>query len=88
MAQAGGIGLGLVGGWVVASVALPRGPVAVGGLLAALGAVVAVAGLVGGGDAAGWCVAGGIVGFVIRRGIPVALQRAQSAQRAQGEGGR
>jgi hypothetical protein len=84
MAQAGGIGLGVVAGWVVASVALPRGPAAVGGLLAALGAVVAAAGLVGGADAAGWCVGGGIVGFVIRRGIPVALQR---ARRAQGEGG-
>jgi hypothetical protein len=84
-ALAGGIGLGVVAGWLTASVPLPRTPGPAGGLLVALGALVATAGLLGAGDAATGCLAGVVLGFGVRRGLRAAVPRSTEAEPQEAE---
>lgn len=72
---AGGVGLGLVFGWLVASAPLPARRLSAGAVLVALGALVAEAALLGDGVAAAWCIAAVAVGAALRTGVALVARR-------------
>ena len=69
LSRAGGIGLGLVMGWLLGSAPLPSSPVRGLAVLAALGSAVAVSVAIAGPEAGVAFVFGVLVGFVCRRGL-------------------
>ena len=73
--RAGGVGLGLVAGWLAASTPLPRDPLRVGVLLAVIGAVTAETALLAGGDDAAWTLAAVALAFVLCRAARAAWTR-------------
>ncbi|MGQ0520833.1 MAG: hypothetical protein ACT4PX_06765 [Actinomycetota bacterium] len=76
---AGGVGLGLVFGWLTAAAPLPAGPGRAGALLAALSALAAEAALLGDGAAAAWCVAAMVAGAALRLAVAAAARKGVGA---------
>lgn len=77
--DAGGVGLGLVAGWLAAAAPLPAGPGRLGAVVAALGALAAEVALLGDGAAAAWCVTAMVAGAGLRLGLVVVARRRVAA---------
>jgi hypothetical protein len=78
-AMAGGVGLGLVFGWLAGAAVPVRQPVRAGGMLAAMGAAVAEVAAFGTGADAAACVAAMAVGGAARFGFGAAVKREVAA---------
>ena len=74
-AEAGGVGLGLIFGWLAAATLPVRRPAQAGAVLAALGGVVVEVAAFGDAVGAGWCVAAMAAGGAARLGVAAAVSR-------------